>query len=220
MNKHSILLSIAALAGLALASGAFTGRGLVLIEEDSVPPALPSDAVGVREVISARPYVLEVPYTHRWRAEAPKTAAGYLLVLDVAGPFTTPRGTLESVLYVGDQTAERINWGTGSGRVVALVPSAVDESGAPALDLDAALMFYGTPALPEEVDAAQIAEELEGAVAAGVRPLPVERALREGGSLLRLEDRTALTRHAATLVLEHSPAESDLARGILVPLLR
>ena len=122
MNKHSILLSIAALAGLALASGAFTGRGLVPIEEDSVPPALPSDAVGVREVIFARPYVLEVPYTHRWRAEAPKTAAGYLLVLDVAGPFTTPRGTLESVLYVGDQTAERINWGTGSGRVVALTP--------------------------------------------------------------------------------------------------
>ena len=71
MNKHSIILSIAAIAGLALASGAFTGRELLQIEEDSVPPALPSGAVGVREVISARPYVLEVPYTHRWRRMAP-----------------------------------------------------------------------------------------------------------------------------------------------------
>jgi len=217
MKKHSLLLSLAALVGLTLVGGAVTGLGLPWVqEEDGVPPELPRETVGVRGVISARPYVLDEPYVHGWRSEAPLTSAGYLLVLDVAGPFTTPRDTLESVLYVGEQTAERINWGTGSGRVVALVPSPLGEDRAPSLDLSEALMFYGAPALPEEVDEATIRGELERARAQGVDALPVDAV----GELMQLPDRTALVRHAATLVLEHSPSEGDLARGLLVPLLR
>ena len=217
MKKSTLLLSLAA---TALIAGAVTGVGLPWMQEDGVPPDLPQQAVGVRAVISARPYVLEEPYVHRWRAEAPETSAGYLLVLDVEEPFTIPRDSLESVLYVGGQTAERINWGTGSGRVVALCPSALNAAGEPSLELSSAPIFYGSPALPEEVDAAAIRQELNRAAAAGVGALPISDALETGGELIRFQDKTALVRHAATLVLEHSPAEADLAQGLLVPLLR
>ena len=221
MKKQTILLSLAALLGLTLIGGAVTGLGLQwLQEEDGLLPELPRETVGVRGVLSARPYVLDEPYTHHWRAEAPETSAGYLLVLEVGEAFTTPRDTLESVLYVGAQTAERINWGAGSQRVVALVPAPLGEDGGPSLDLAQSRIFYGRPALPEEVDGAMIREELERARVQGIGFQPVDAAIEAGGGLIRFADRTALVRHAATLVLEHSPAEGDLARGLLVPLLR
>ena len=221
MKKQSILLSLAALFGLTLIGGAVTGLGARWVqEEDGLLPALPEEASGVERVLFARPYVLGESYNHNWRAEAPQTASGYLLVLEVDDAFTVPRDTLESVLYVGGETAERINWGTGSGRVVALVPAALGADGAPALNLAETLIFYGQPELPERVDGERIARELARASAEGVPLQRVDAALEAGGELARFADRTELVRYAATLVLEHSPGEGDLARGLLVPLLR
>ncbi|MBJ17973.1 MAG: hypothetical protein CL933_00980 [Deltaproteobacteria bacterium] len=221
MKKQTILLPLAALLGLTLFGGAVAGFNLPWIqEEEGLLPAQPSEAAGVDGVLFARPYVLGESYRHGWRAEAPRTASGYLLVLEVDDAFTVPRDTLESVLYVGGETAERINWGTGSGRVVALVPAPLGADGAPSLDLAEALIFYGEPELPERVDGERIADELARAAAQGVPLQRVAAALEAGGELAHFADRTALVRYAATLVLEHSPAEGDLARGLLAPLLR
>ena len=121
MNLKTTLLGLGALIGMTLA-GVAALRGAQ--EGENTPlPELPGAALGVRDVLLARPFVLDEPYTHVWRQEAPQVDSGYLLVLEVEDAFTVPRNSLESVLYVGDQVAERLNWGTGSGHVVALVPA-------------------------------------------------------------------------------------------------
>ena len=117
MKTKTNLIALGAVATLCLIGGAVSGVPLGWQqEEEGLLPDLPEVARGVRDVLFAQPYALDEAYTHAWRSEAPETAAGYLLVLEVDEAFTVPRDTLESVLYVGDQTAERINWGTGSGR--------------------------------------------------------------------------------------------------------
>ncbi|MCB9914259.1 MAG: hypothetical protein H6828_03795 [Planctomycetes bacterium] len=224
MKPKTTLLTLSALALTAIAGAAALRGPLGWFQAPNAPlPALPVQALGVRDVLLAQPFVLDEPYVHTWRAEQPGVSAGYVLVLEVEEPFTIPRNTAESVLYVGDQTAERINWGTDSGRVVALVPAPQGADGLPVLDLAQALCFYGRPELPERVDAARIAEEQALAVAQGVGPLPAARvaeALATGGEVVHLADRTTLERYAAELVLEYAPAEAELAQGLLAPLVR
>ena len=223
MKKREILFALGAVAILTFLVRAVTPVQLGWQqEEEGLLPELPEQSTGVRDLLLAQPFVLEESYVHSWRSESPAVKAGYLLVLEVEEPFTVPRNTLEAVLLVGDQTAERINWGTGSGQVVALVPAPLSRDGLPSLDLGEVLMFYGSAELPERVDATWIQTELERAYALGLRPFAAERiqAARAAGGLLRLRDRSSLLRHAANLVLERSPAEEDLARGFLAPLIR
>ena len=224
MKIQKTLLVVSAIGVLALL-GATASEGKLGWQQrsDAALPSLPVEAQGVIDVLFAQPYVLDQAYVHTWRAERPLTGAGYLLVLEVEEAFTVPRNTKESVLYVGGEVAERLNWGTGSSRAIALVPAPLDADGAPALDLETALIFYGSPELPERVDAALIQEELAAARAAGVEALSGARALtalEAGGGLKRFAGRTALERHAARLLLEYSPSEAELAESLLVPLLR
>ncbi|MDE0892030.1 MAG: hypothetical protein OSB14_07585 [Planctomycetota bacterium] len=224
MKIQKTLLVVSAIGVLALL-GATASEGKLGWQQrsDAALPSLPVEAQGVIDVLFAQPYVLDQAYVHTWRAERPLTDAGYLLVLEVEEAFTIPRNTKESVLYVGREVAERLNWGTGSGRVIALVPASLDADGVPALDLESALIFYGSPELPERVDAALVQAELAAARAAGVEALSGARALtalEAGGGLKRFADRTTLERHAARLLLEYSPSEAELAESLLVPLLR
>jgi hypothetical protein len=185
-------------------------------------PALPERPAGVLGLVRAQPFVLDEPYTHTWRAEQPLVRAGYLLVLDVDPQLAYPRQTETSVLYVGAQTAERVNHGHLSGRLVVLVPSEVDAEGLPLLDLARTPIWFGAPALPEQVGEAEVRAELARALAAGLPPpstAEVERALATGGGLFAARDRVALERHAARLILELVPQERELAEGLLVPLL-
>ena len=224
MKIQKTLLAVSAIGALTLL-GVAASEGKLGWQQRSVEPlpTLPSEARGVRGVLFAQPYVLDEAYVHSWRAERPLTDAGFLLVLEVEEAFTVPRNTEESVLYVGEEVAERINWGAGSGRVIALVPAPLDAEGAPDLDLESALIFYGTPGLPERVDAALVQAELAAARAAGVKALSAAgalSALEAGGEQERFTDRTALERHAAQLLLEYSPIEAELAESLLAPLLR
>lgn len=221
MNLKTTLLGLAALTGLTL-GGLAALRGAEPAQ-DAPLPELPDAALGVRDVLFVRPFTLDEPYVHAWRAERPEVDAGFILVLEVEQPFTIARDSLESVLYVGEQVAERLNWGTGSGRVVALVPAPRGAEGEPELDLEAALMWYGTPALPERVDSARVDAERDLARAGGVEPLgaaSLEAAREAGGELVHLPDRTTLERYAAGLILEYSPSEAARAEGLLAPLLR
>jgi hypothetical protein len=224
MKIQKTLFAVSAIAALTLL-GVAASEGKLGWQQRSIEPlpTLPSEARGVRGVLFAQPYVLDEGYVHSWRAERPLTDAGLLLVLEVEEAFTVPRNTEESVLYVGEEVAERINWGAGSGRVIALVPAPLDAEGAPALDLESALIFYGNPGLPERVDAAVVQSELAAARAAGVKALSGAEALsalEAGGGQVRFTDRTALERHAAQLLLEYSPIEAELAESLLAPLLR
>src|SRR6266852_7796385 len=171
----------------------------------------------VRDIVFAQPFRLDKPYAHTWRKEQPLVSSGYLLVLAVDPEFVHPRQTAEPVLYVGDQTAERVNAGDVSGRLVVIVPSPLNARGEIALDLSKALIWFGTPELPERIDAAQVNAETNLALRKGVKPLPgpkVQAAVRRGGRMLQLSDREALERKAAQLIQEYSPNETDLIRGL------
>ena len=171
----------------------------------------------VRDIVFAQAFQLDKPYTHAWRKEQPKVSAGYVLVLAVDPEFVRPQQLAEPVLYVGDQTAERINAGDVSGRLVVLVPSSSNSRGEVALDLSKALIWFGIAELPERVDASQVNAELSAARQKGMKPLSeqkVRAALQRGGSVLHLLDREALERKVATLLQEYSPNETDLIRGL------
>jgi hypothetical protein len=208
--KRIVWTSIA----VALLVGVYSAVSLTRAGGVRVPvaPASPQ-AGGVQRIVSAQPFLLERAWRHVWRAEQPAFDAGWLVVLEVDPALVVPRNVEEPVLYAGSQTVERVNFGHGSGRVVAIIPSARDEHGNVALDLATTPMWFGDAMLPERVNAVRAADELARAVAKGVRPMVVPVA----GELLRLPSRDELDERAAVLVLENAPDEADLGLGMLAP---
>jgi len=209
-----VLLALVAVAGVVTAW--VRGRQ----DPHQVLPPLPAHATGVRDVVHAVPFRVAAPFTHWYRAEQPTVAAGWLLVLRVDPALVVPRDDFESVLYVGAETAERVNKGHLDGMLVVVVPSPAGADGYPARDPGGAPMWFGGAELPERVDAGRVAAELETARRDGVLPLAAERwaaARQDGGAPLDLPDRVALEQHAARLVQRFAPGEVDLANGLLVP---
>ncbi len=188
------------------------------------------------ELVFARPFVLDAPYAHTWRAEAPAVRSGWVLVLRAELERIRARQTLEPVLYVGAQTAERVNAPPDPedvevpgllGQLVVVVPAPLDASGAVALDPWSVPIFLGTLAQPEDVDEPRIQRELlraarlrlgparrpAGAQAPGVPsagPPPVPPAWH-------LADRHALDLELASLVERWSPEETDLVEMLRQP---
>ncbi len=175
-------------------------------------PEIPATPAPVLNVISAQPFTLDKSFNHLWREEAPAMSSGYILVLKVDPDLVFPRQIAEPVLYVGNQTAERVNHGYESGHVVAIVPCVLDDPKHPDyLDLDKALMWFGTPALPEQVDAKTIKREHALAVRAGIKPLKVKVST---DSALRAANKEAVYEQAVELIREHSPQEEALLEGL------
>lgn len=171
-------------------------------------PAAAADAP-IKGIVFAQPFRLDQPYTHQWRKEQPQTSSGYIIVLEVDPAFVRPQQVAEPVLYVGDQTAERINAGDVSGKLVVLVPGPVD--------LARSRIWFGSAELPEQVDAATVRAESAAAMRAGIQPVAneaVQAALRRGGKALQLANREALERRLAQVVQQYSPAERDLIKGL------
>jgi hypothetical protein len=168
----------------------------------------------VSELIRAVPFTLREGYVHTWRREQPMVNAGYLCVFAVDPAFVQPRQTAEPVLYVGDQTAERVNHGVESGRVIAIVPCAVGQE----LDFERTPVWFGEPALPEQADAASIRAARVLHERTRTRMFSqgeVRAALARGGETLELSTRVDLEHHAGLWVLDHSPAEFELGDALL-----
>jgi hypothetical protein len=199
----------------ALAATLLVGGATAWVRSRAQAPSeqVPARDGAVKGLLYAEPFALARPYAHDWRLEAPRVDGGWILVLEVERDVAVRRQLAEPVLYVGDQTAERINHGDLSGRLIAIVPGDFDPAVDPA--------WFGEPALPEQIDAAAVARELAAARAAGLPPLARAAATRRDAlvrSTAALPDRTALHRRAAELVLRWAPEERDLAEGLLVPL--
>jgi len=213
--KTTTLLSLSILAACISAGPAVAADGLRSQTAVDTPPALPTTPAAVAELLLAQPFRLDEPSVHLWRAERPEFRTGYLLVLKVDPALVFPRQTAEPVLYVGNQTAERINFGHHSGHVVALVPAVLDDPEHPdALDLSEALVWFGTPELPEQVDASTIQQERALAVSRGVKPISMAQAAaarENGGTIVTASDKQALYARAAELIRTYAPAEEDLA---------
>ena len=207
------LLSLVAL--LALGGGVYALRQV--LHDDGPPPLPAATPVGGVTLIEARPFTLDLPYIHDWRAERPWVSGGVLLVLGVDADLVHPRQGLEPVLYVGDQTAERINFGHESGHVIAVVPAPVDAQGHVALDLSKTPIYFGTPALPEQVDAATVAKELAAAKARGIAPPSATAVAAVSQPEVRFHDQYDVRVYSADLIEAWSPMEADLVSGLRAP---
>jgi hypothetical protein len=154
------------------------------------------------QLLEVVPFELAVPERHTWRAEQPSYDQGYLLVLAAEPDRLVARQTYENVLYVGTETAERINVGGDSGHLVVLVPGPIDLENSPA--------FFGEPELPERVTASEAARQLGLARAEGVVPF----RNFEVGAPYYAADGYELRRFASHLVERWSPDEADLITGL------
>ncbi|HVP12934.1 MAG TPA: hypothetical protein VMV94_17300 [Phycisphaerae bacterium] len=173
------------------------------------PPPVPSTPAAVDNLVYARKFTLQEGYQHLWSKDKPTITTGYLLVLKVDPNLVYARQVAEPVLYVGNQTAERLNIGYESGYVVAIAPGDVD--------LKKATIWFGTPELPERVDANMVKAEAAKAKAANIGPFTekvVQEAQTKGTGELKVTNRAELLRTAAELILQYSPQEKQLAESL------
>jgi hypothetical protein len=186
---------------------------LVAVSVTLAGPPVPPTPAGVDQVVYARPFVLHDGFRFDWCKEPLEVTKGTILVLKVNPDLVTPRQTEEPVLYVGNQTAMRLNHGNESGYVIAIVPGEVDLTKDP--------IWFGTPGLPERVDNATVKAEREKADKAGIKPLSAEKAQAardKGGARINAPDMSALLRTTlAELVEQYSPQEKRLAEAWRVP---
>ncbi len=182
------------------------GAVLTAVSASAAPPAVPATPARVDDLVYAAPFTLREGYAHDWRAERPLVTRGYLVVLRVQPALVYPRQVAEPVLYVGNQTAERLNVGYRSGHVVAIVPGDVDLKTAP--------LWFGTPALPEQVNASAIDVERLRAARAGIRAVPTRLVARAVRVPLALGSKADLLREAGALVDLYASDEEDLARAL------
>jgi hypothetical protein len=209
-------LAVGVVALALLAGGVTAISSLVVIDG---PPPLPANGLdAVVDLVHARPFVTDVPFVHSWRAEAPSFDAGMLLVLEVSDrSLIHPRQTAEPVLFVGDQTAERINAGHESGFLVVIVPAQRDAMGRVDLDLTSAAIFFDQPALPENIDAVAVQAALARAQDAGVGLLDPDTVASVTQEQVQFVDLGDVHAHAADLVEAWSPLEVDLISGLRAP---
>ncbi len=181
--------------------------------EASTPPPIPATPAAVDDLVYARPFKLNKGYVHYWSKARPNVTGGTLLVIKVDPALVYPRQVAEPVLYVGDQTAQRINVGDKSGQVVAVVPGEVDLTKAP--------IWFGQPDLPERVDGHIIKAQRKLADGAGIKPFSKEKvqaATAKGGDPANYADlATLMAGPIADLILEYSPQEKEMAESFRVP---
>ena len=220
MQRRSLPLT---LAGLLIAATAFTAwysnRPALGVPRTSQPDRQSS----VLEVLYARPFVLDRPYTHWYRLERPQVRAGWILVLRVDPELARPRQSADPVLYAGAQTLERWNTAQPDGFLVATLPAPLGSDGEPLNEWSTAPIWFGRPQLPERVDATRIAAELARARAQGIAALPeslIHEARAAAGPSLHLSSREELQPIIAELIERYSPSERECIDGLRVPVRR
>ena len=179
----------------------------------AAPPETPRTPAAVEDLVYARQFTVDQSFKHLWRKEQPEVNAGTLLVLKVDKALVVPREAQMPVLYVGDQTVQRLNAGHESGYLIVIVPAQPD--------LTKTAIWFGTPSLSHRMDEAGINAEQAKATQAGIRPLPadkVQAALARGGEPLKAANLSEILRtEAADLILKYSPQERHIAEGFRVP---
>jgi hypothetical protein len=151
-------------------------------------PPLPATPVAVTGLLSARSFTLQTPFRYDWSADRLEVREGMMLVIECDPALIRPRETQEPVLFVGRYPAQRVAPQPGSNRLVVLVPAVVDLAKEP--------IWFGTPGLPEAIDAEDVRRERALAASAQIVPLSLEvvdAALRAGGSEARFATKAELS---------------------------
>jgi len=218
LTTRTFVLAALTLVVGGLVIGAVTGA---LGPQDPKPREVSAELRGSEiEVLEVRSFVLDEPFTHGWRQEQPQVSSGVLLVLKTDPELVRARQSAEPVLYVGDQTAERCNHGGGGGNLVALVPAPLDESGQIAFDLATTPIWFGTPDLPERIDARTIRTERRLAATKGLgakRLAARAMSFRPSNDTVYAGDRDELDLTIADLIEFYSPTEVDRVELLRLP---
>ena len=202
-------------AAIVCSSAALAGSSMVMNGQDPERiPGIPADTYAEEvTLVDAQRFTVDEEITHTWRRDGLKYRSGWLLVVKAAPGLIIPRQSREPVLYVGAQTANRVNSSIQSGHVVAIVPGDFLLTDTP--------IFFSEPALPEELGQTEIDRALRTAIADEVAPPTVDEvASALDPAPFRAADHYALHQRAVDLVEEHSPQEADFIRGQRVPLIR
>lgn len=167
----------------------------------------PRPVVGIMHI---QPFHLEQSFKYDWRRDTPDVRSGLLVVFKVDPDLVTPRNALEPVLYAGNQTVQRLNHGHKSGFVIGIIPVQIDLSQEP--------IWFGTPDLPERIDAQTIAKERTKAERFGISALAsFDIQSRTQDPVVAPDLTTLLREQAADLLLEFSPQEKMLADSWRLP---
>ena len=162
------------------------------------------------DIEHVQPFRLERSFKYDWRRDHVDVRSGLLVVLKVDPNLVAPRDALEPVLYAGNQTVQRLNHGHESGFVIGIIPEQIDLSKEP--------IWFGTPALPERIDAEMIAKERAKAERSGIVPLKsADIKSRTRDAIVASDLTTLLREQAANLVVKFSPKEKRLADSWRLP---
>lgn len=153
-----------------------------------------------------QPFRLRTPYRYDWSADHPMVSEGLLVVL--RSPAAAPRDVDEPLLYAGAVPMERLSWSPTDTAVVAIIPGPLAHR-----PLSETLLYWGAPALAEQLDAPSGAAELRRALAAGVRPASPAALSKVTAPQVQVESAEALLCLAADLVSAWAPADAARAAG-------
>lgn len=164
------------------------------------------------EIVRILPFEVKQSFKYDWRLDLPEVRSGLLAVFKVDPKLVTPRNALEPVLYAGNQTVQRLNHGHESGFVIGIIPEQIDLSKEP--------IWFGTPALPERINAKVIANQRSKATSSGIAPLSSTDIKSITLKPIVADNLTMVIREqAADLVLEFSPQEKALADAWRLPVM-
>lgn len=208
---------------IAIVSGLLLSGLLLLGGCQSIEPATPTPGIPggppdspifkprpVLDVAHIQPFRLEQPFEFNWRRDPTDVRSGLLVVYRVDPELVLPRNVLEPVLYAGNHTVQRLNYGHESGFVIGIIPEQLDLSKQPS--------WFGTPALPERIDAEMIASERSRAERAGIPAFPsADIRNRTRDPVVAANLTTLLRNQGADLVLRFSPQEKPLADSWRLP---
>jgi hypothetical protein len=172
--------------------------------------AVPATPAPIKNILAARAFTIETPYPYTWSKEHIMVSTGVLVVLEVDPAYVTPRDSLEPVLYADNVPVQRLNHGNVSGRVIGIIPGNID--------LASALIWFGSPDLPERITARTVESERAHAEKVGIRAFPQARVASVLLPSVDAKDLAALLRDVgAELVLKYSPQERELAESWRLP---
>jgi hypothetical protein len=188
-----------------LLSAAFATSLLVVPACVSGQSAGPPTPVAVRNILYARPFTVDAPFINSWSRDREQVSSGVLVVLEVDPAYLDPRDTaVNPVLYAGNAAVIQLNRGHESGRVIGIIPGAVDLAGTP--------IWFGAPEQVDRITRETVRAERARAEQAGVGPFGREKIASIQRPAVRATDIAALLRDvAAALVYEFSPREKTLA---------
>lgn len=219
MFRLPLVLPLTAMALVAMAAPAIASDDVVTPpQQEQTPPQMPLTPAQPEAIVIAQPFVLDEPFTSEWRAERPSVRAGWLVVIKAAPELLYPRQVAEPVLYAGQQPAERVNIGYESGYLVAIIGGELGEDGTLTTKLSELPIFFGEPALPEQVDTPTATGQMVAAQTQGITPFSarqIDAARAKGRQTLKSDslhvaNKEALLRQAAQLLRVYAPGEETL----------